>query len=96
MGSRVENDPRPAQTRRAHDAVVEGESFTVRDSDLLLFCHGFCDTLSGHHLAEDTALFPELRARYPQLESHFRYEERQLLDVLATLKWDADPRSAFG
>jgi hypothetical protein len=30
------------------------------------------------------------------MESHFRYEERQLLDVLADLDWDGDPASALG
>ncbi len=30
------------------------------------------------------------------MESHFRYEERQLLTVLETLALDADPRSVLG
>ena len=30
------------------------------------------------------------------MESHFRYEERQLLDVLATLELDAEPTTVFG
>lgn len=30
------------------------------------------------------------------MESHFRYEERSLLSVLATLELDADPRSVLG
>ena len=30
------------------------------------------------------------------MESHFRYEERQLLDVLATLDLDQDPSVVFG
>jgi hemerythrin-like domain-containing protein len=110
-------------------------------ADLVLYCHGFCAALSGHHVSEDTALFPELSARYPGLgpviarlgqdhemiaelliafnralttsatpgelarhldglsaimESHFSYEERQLLDVLAALDLDADPRALLG
>ncbi len=109
--------------------------------ELLLYCHGFCAALSGHHRGEDTGLFPELAARHPALrptiakleqdhsmieylltrfdhavrssasraelarhlegisaimESHFRYEERQLLDILATLDLDAEPRTMFG
>ena len=110
-------------------------------ADLVLFCHGFCAALSGHHVSEDAALFPELAARHPGLrpviaklrqdhemiaalltqlsralttsatpgelarhldglnaimESHFRYEERQLLDALATLDLDADPLALLG
>jgi hypothetical protein len=30
------------------------------------------------------------------MESHFRYEEREVLGVLATLDWDADPDGALG
>jgi hypothetical protein len=30
------------------------------------------------------------------MESHFRYEERRLLDTLATLDLDADPRALLG
>jgi hemerythrin HHE cation binding domain-containing protein len=30
------------------------------------------------------------------MESHFRYEERQLLDVLATLRLDSDPERLLG
>lgn len=30
------------------------------------------------------------------MESHFRYEERRLLGVLAALEWDADPGEVFG
>jgi hemerythrin-like domain-containing protein len=30
------------------------------------------------------------------MESHFRYEERQLLDLLATLEFDADPQRVMG
>jgi hemerythrin-like domain-containing protein len=124
----------------AQDALDGGEAESAH-SDLLLYCHGFCVALGGHHVGEDTNLFPELLARHPSLartiaaleqdhamigtllarferaiqssdsdealalhleglaaimESHFRYEERQLLDVLATLELDADPRAVFG
>jgi hemerythrin-like domain-containing protein len=109
--------------------------------DLLLYCHGFCVALGAHHLGEDAGLFPELKARHPELrpviakleqdhsmishllaqldeamqsgesgvvlrrhldglgaimESHFRYEERELLGVLAELDFVADPAQVFG
>ena len=110
-------------------------------ADLMLYCHGFCAALSGHHVSEDAALFPELSARHPRLrstiaklvqdhemiaalitqfnsaltasappgelvrhldglsaimESHFNYEERQLLDTLSTLDLEADPHALLG
>jgi hemerythrin-like domain-containing protein len=110
-------------------------------ADLVLYCHGFCAALSGHHASEDAALFPELSARHPRLrstiaklmqdhkmiaalltqfdhaltasatpdeqvrhldglsaimESHFNYEERQLLDTLSTLDLEADPHALLG
>ncbi|MCW4458582.1 hemerythrin domain-containing protein [Microbacterium sp. MPKO10] len=109
--------------------------------DLLLYCHGFCVALSGHHSAEDRELFPALAAEHPELretlrslaqdhsmiahlmngltdaiersasprelaqhvegiaaimESHFRYEERQLLGVLEGLELDADANAVLG
>ncbi len=126
--------------RLAREALDAGDVASPR-SDLLLYYHGFCAALSGHHVGEDVALFPELSARHPELratiakltqdheliaslltqfdralaspiapadlvphldglsaimESHFQYEERQLLGVLATLDLDADPASVLG
>lgn len=125
-------------TRAALDDVDAAESAT---RDLLLFCHGFCAALSGHHEGEDRELFPAIAAEYPELretlryleqdhsmiahllsglrvaveraaspaelnrhlegiaaimESHFRYEERQLLTVLETLALIADPHDVLG
>ncbi|QMU97631.1 hemerythrin domain-containing protein [Microbacterium esteraromaticum] len=122
-------------------ALADGEPTRAASRDLLLFCHGFCAALSGHHLAEDRELFPAIVAEHPQLgetlrkleqdhammshliaglqtavdshaapadlarhleglaaimESHFRYEERQLLHVLDTLELDADSRQMLG
>jgi hemerythrin-like domain-containing protein len=119
---------------------VQGDTESA-GADLLLYCHGFCAALSGHHLSEDTALFRELSARHPRLrpaisklvqdhemiaallaqfdhavkasatpgelvrhldglsaimESHFNYEERELLDPLSALILDADPRALLG
>jgi hemerythrin-like domain-containing protein len=107
----------------------------------LLYCHGFCAALNGHHVSEGEALFPELSTRHPRLrstiaklaqdhemiaslltqfshalaasatpdelvrhldglsaimESHFNYEERQLLDTLSTLDVAADPHAFLG
>lgn len=111
--------------------------------ELLLFCHGFCTALTGHHDGEDRHLFPAIAAAHPELrdtlrylqqdhsmiahligglqaamtatqdsaaadlarhldgpsaimESHFRYEERELLQVLDSLHLEADPAQVFG
>ncbi|MFI7615743.1 hemerythrin domain-containing protein [Nonomuraea terrae] len=51
--------------RLARDSLDGGEGAFPRD--LLLYCHGFCAALGGHHVSEDTGLFPELSARHPGL-----------------------------
>lgn len=126
--------------RIARDAVGAGDVESA-GADLLLYCHGFCAALGGHHISEDAALFPELSARHPRLastiaklvqdhemiaalltqfdhaltasatpdelvrhldglgaimESHFNYEERQLLDTVSTLCLEADPHTFLG
>ena len=128
-------------TRDALDAGLDAGDAESAGADLLLYCHGFCTALSGHHLSEDAALFPELSARHPGLrpviaklaqdhemiaallaqlghaataaatpgelarhldglsaimESHFSYEERQLLGILAELRLAADPHALLG
>jgi hemerythrin-like domain-containing protein len=122
-------------------AVAEGRSAEAATHELLLYCHGFCAALDGHHRGEDHFLFPAIRAAHPELEpvlrnltqdhsmiahllgvlraavdraapvaeldrhlegaaaimeSHFRYEERQLLSVLETLSLDAPPEEVLG
>lgn len=117
----------------ADDSAGQADAPTAT-RDLLLFCHGFCLALDGHHRGEDRVLFPGIAERHPELgpviakleqdhgmiahligqlaaavrsqagpdelerhldgigaimESHFRYEERQLLGVLADLHLDA-------
>ena len=122
-------------------ALDNGEAAGPATRDLLLFCHGFCAALTGHHEGEDRALFPAIAAAHPELadtlryleqdhsmiadlvdaledavarsappdeldrhlegiaaimESHFRYEERQLLTVLDTLALNAAPHDVLG
>ncbi|GAA1476235.1 hypothetical protein GCM10009623_06810 [Nocardioides aestuarii] len=140
------------EMRRAHSrlrdalsvvrtAAEAGEDVPAPERELLLFCHGFCAALGGHHEAEDGMLLPALRQQQPELapvierltqdheaisrllhdlrdaldrrlppdrllghldgigaivESHFRYEERELLPVLAGVRLDLGPRAAFG
>ncbi len=122
-------------------AASAGEPSGPPARELLLFCHGFCTALTGHHEGEDRELFPAIAAAHPELgptlrkleqdhsmiahlvtalqsatergptpdnlaehlegiaaimESHFRYEERELLMVLETLALDGDPRDVLG
>jgi hemerythrin-like domain-containing protein len=126
--------------RVTRDALGRGAAESA-GADLLLYCHGFCAALNGHHVSEDAALFPELSRRHPELrstiaklaqdhemiaalltqfshaltasaapdelarhldglsaimESHFNYEERQLLDTLSALDVAADPHALLG
>ena len=41
--------------------------------DLLLFCHGFCAALTGHHEGEDRELFPSIARQHPALRDTLRY-----------------------
>ena len=122
-------------------AVAEGRSGEAATRNLLLFCHGFCAALDGHHRDEDHTLFPAIKTAHPELEpvlrhltqdhsliahllaglqtavdraapvaeldrhiegvaaimeSHFRYEERQLLGALETLSLAAPPEEILG
>ncbi len=49
------------------EAVRDGTSSEQASRDLLLYCHGFCAALDGHHQGEDRALFPAIEAAHPQL-----------------------------
>lgn len=125
----------------AQDAALDGVDLPYASRDLLLFCHGFCLSLEGHHRGEDTLLFPTLVAQYPELarvvsklrldhdmistllarfdtavrsaespatlalhlqgfaaimESHFRFEERELEPVLDQLDLHANLDAVFG
>lgn len=126
--------------RVTRDSLNAGDAESA-GADLVLYCHGFCAALSGHHASEHAALFPELTARHPRLrstiaklvqdhemiaalltqfdhaltasatpdelvrhldglsaimESHFSYEERQLLDTLTALDLEAGPHALLG
>lgn len=127
--------------RVSQEALVVGEEAEPATRDLLLFCHGFCTALAGHHEGEDRTLFPAIARQHPGLrdtlgkleqdhsmmahligglqdaadraapraelhrhleglaaimESHFRYEERALLEVLDRLVLDEDPKDVLG
>ncbi|MFK3670043.1 hemerythrin domain-containing protein [Leifsonia aquatica] len=53
--------------RVVQDALAAGEPAQAASRDLLLFCHGFCTALTGHHEGEDRELFPAIAAAHPEL-----------------------------
>jgi hypothetical protein len=56
--------------------------------------HALQRALSGNEPV--STLMRHLEGIAAIMESHFRYEERELLDTLATITLDLDPPSAFG
>jgi hemerythrin-like domain-containing protein len=122
-------------------AALDGGDEVDATGDLLLFCHGFCAALIGHHRGEDGSLFPEVVKRRPDLapviakltqdhnmidhligglekalaesaspevahrhldgieavmETHFKFEETQLVAVLNAMDEDFDKTEIFG
>jgi hypothetical protein len=62
------------ELRQVHNRLREALDLTRAASsvDLLLYCHGFCAALDGHHRGEDHTLFPAIRAAHPELEPVLR------------------------
>jgi hypothetical protein len=60
-----------AAHRVALDEVAAGRT-PSGSRDLLLFCHGFCTALDGHHRGEDALLFPAVAAEHPDLAEPLR------------------------
>jgi hemerythrin-like domain-containing protein len=95
------------ELRRVHDRLREALSVTrasVADGtpgeaatrELLLYCHGFCTALDGHHQGEDRTLFPAVAAAHPELRPVLRSLEQDhsmIAHLLGDLR-DAVQRSA--
>ncbi|CAM2842212.1 hemerythrin domain-containing protein [Saccharomonospora xinjiangensis] len=60
-------------TRQALDSGETAEPFT---RELLVFCHGFCTALTGHHEGEDRELFPVIAAVHPEFRDTLRQLEQ--------------------
>ena len=60
----------------ARRAVRDDSSAEQAGRDLLIYCHGFCVALDGHHRGEDRALFPAIEEAHPQLAPVLRALER--------------------
>lgn len=57
-------------------ALAEGTPGAAATRDLLLYCHGFCTALDGHHQGEDRTLFPAIAAAHPELRPVLRTLEQ--------------------
>jgi hemerythrin-like domain-containing protein len=62
--------------RLSQEAAASGEELPEPGRDLLLFCHGFCSALDGHHRGEDALLFPAVEAAHPDLSPQLRKLEQ--------------------
>lgn len=74
-------------------AVEAGGGAAGASRDLLLFCHGFCSALAGHHEGEDRELFPAVAAAHPELRETLRYLEQDhsmIAHLLSGLQADVD------
>lgn len=62
--------------RLSQEAVASGGALPEPGRELLLFCHGFCTALDGHHRGEDALLFPAVEAAHPELSGQLRKLEQ--------------------
>lgn len=63
------------ELRTVHErlrAALRATQETSNADDLLLFCHGFCAALTGHHEGEDRELFPAIAEQHPELRDTLR------------------------
>nr|WP_206444481.1 hemerythrin domain-containing protein [Nocardioides sp. KC13] len=62
--------------RVTQEAIAAGDPAEPATRDLLLFCHGFCAALTGHHEGEDRELFPAIARARPDLRETIRHLEQ--------------------
>ena len=59
----------------ARQEAADGDAGSA-SRELLLYCHGFCAALDGHHRGEDVLLFPAIAEAYPDLGPTLRRLEQ--------------------
>jgi hypothetical protein len=78
-------------------ALSAGQQARQAHRDLLLFCHGFCTALTGHHEGEDRELFPAIAAAHPDLRRALRLLQQDHVLVARLLsELDAAAAAAAG
>jgi iron-sulfur cluster repair protein YtfE (RIC family) len=80
-------------------SVASGDRTAAAGRDLLLYCHGFCTALDGHHRGEDDVLLPVLAERHPALRptiDKLRQDHSMVGSLLTSLQElvDRDPTAA--
>ncbi|MFE2291888.1 hemerythrin domain-containing protein [Streptomyces sp. NPDC059452] len=58
------------------ESLADGTPGESAARELLLYCHGFCTALDGHHRGEDRTLFPAIAAAHPELRPVLRALEQ--------------------
>ncbi|MBN9629258.1 MAG: hemerythrin domain-containing protein [Actinobacteria bacterium] len=88
--------------RVTRETLGSGTRDDATRRDLLLYCHGFCTALTGHHRGEDRELFPAIAAEHPELAETLRRLEDDhamiatLLDGLRDATEGGDPPERLG
>ncbi|SDS81040.1 hemerythrin domain-containing protein [Microlunatus soli] len=82
--------------RVTRDALEAGEASAPATRELLMFCHGFCTALTGHHQSEDRELFPAVAAAHPELAGTLRQlrQDHSMIGYLVAALQDAVGRNA--
>ncbi|MFE6506820.1 hemerythrin domain-containing protein [Nocardioides sp. NPDC057767] len=62
--------------RVTQEANAAGDPAEPAARELMLFCHGFCAALTGHHEGEDRSLFPAIARAHPELRETIRQLEQ--------------------
>ncbi|MPY55099.1 hemerythrin domain-containing protein [Streptomyces acidicola] len=62
--------------RLTRESLTEGTPGEAATRELLLYCHGFCTALDGHHQGEDRTLFPAIADAHPELRPVLRSLEQ--------------------
>lgn len=71
--------------RVTQETLGSGTRDDATRRDLLLYCHGFCTALTGHHRGEDRELFPAIAAEHPELAETLRRLEDDHAMIAALL-----------
>jgi hypothetical protein len=85
--------------RVSRTALHESGAAEPATQDMLLFCHGFCTALAGHHEGEDRELFPAIAAAHPELRETLRslqQDHSMIAHLLTGLRAAADGAASPG
>ncbi|MFG2683105.1 hemerythrin domain-containing protein [Streptomyces sp. NPDC048392] len=61
------------------ESLADGTPGEAATRELLLYCHGFCAALDGHHRGEDRTLFPAVEAEHRELRAVLRQQDHSVI-----------------